>query len=111
MAVIIDMKIPKSCADCPICHPKGKDEPWNYCCFVTMANIDISMWDKSRPNFCPLKEVPTGKWIRKYDSIINSYYWQCNQCEHDNEHKSNYCPNCGSRMVEEQTGKKTDDNA
>ena len=55
----IDMDIPKSCADCPMCHPKGKDEPWNYCCFATMDDINIEEWDSERYITCPLKEVPT----------------------------------------------------
>ena len=107
MAVIIEnMEIPRSCSECNLCSNQGLDR---FYCDVTTSYVDIE--SEERASDCPLKEVPTGKWIRKYDSIINSYYWQCNQCEHDNEHKSNYCPNCGSRMVEEQTGKKTDDNA
>ena len=58
MAVIItDMNLPNSCADCPICHCKGKDEPWNYCCFVTMDDINIEEWDEQRYITCPLKSV------------------------------------------------------
>ena len=58
MAVIItNMNMPRSCADCPMCHPKGKDEPWNYCCFATMDDINIEEWDKERYITCPLKST------------------------------------------------------
>ena len=49
------MDMPKSCCECPICHPKGKDEPWNYACFQTMADINIDEWDKQRHPDCPIK--------------------------------------------------------
>ena len=49
--------MPKSCAECPICHCKGKDDPWNYCCFATMDDINIEEWDEQRYITCPLKEV------------------------------------------------------
>ena len=49
--------MPKSCADCPICHCKGKDEPWNYSCFATMDDINIDEWDKERYITCPLKST------------------------------------------------------
>ena len=58
MAVIItDMEMPNSCADCPLCHCKGKDDPWNYSCFATMDDINIEEWDKQRYMTCPLKSV------------------------------------------------------
>lgn len=58
MAVIItNMNMPKSCADCPMCHCKGKDDPWNYCCFVTMDDINIEEWDEERYITCPLKST------------------------------------------------------
>ena len=63
----IDMEMPNSCSECPICHCKGKDEPWNYCCFATMDDINIEEWDKERYITCPLKEVPT---------------WKCKNCDH-----------------------------
>ena len=74
MAVIIEnIKLPNSCSDCPMCHPKGKDEPWNYCCFATMDDINIEEWDKERYITCPLKEVPTGKWIPVSEKLPNPY--------------------------------------
>ena len=47
----------KSCADCPVCHCKGKDDPWNYYCVATMDDINIEEWDKERYITCPLKSI------------------------------------------------------
>lgn len=57
--------MPKSCADCPLCHCKGKDDPWNYYCSITMYDINIEEWDNIRYNTCPLKEVLTEKEFAK----------------------------------------------
>ena len=58
MAVIIsNIDLPKSCSDCPICHCKGKDKPWNYCCFATMDDVNIEEWDNDRYITCPLKST------------------------------------------------------
>ena len=44
---------------------------------------------------------PKGEWNYKgLDFDIDSLY-QCSVCEHFHWAKSNYCPNCGARMVEE----------
>ena len=53
--ILIDMDIPESCCECPMCHPKGKDEPWNYACFQGMMDINLNEWDKSRHPNCPIK--------------------------------------------------------
>ena len=49
------MDIPKSCSECPMCHPKGKDEPWNFACFQGMMDINIDEWDEKRHPNCPIK--------------------------------------------------------
>ena len=53
--VVIDMDMPISCADCPICNPKGKDEPWNYACYQGMMDINLDEWDEKRHPNCPIK--------------------------------------------------------
>lgn len=53
--IVIDMDIPTSCCECPICHPKGKDEPWNYACFQGMMDINLDEWDEKRHPDCPIK--------------------------------------------------------
>ena len=41
----------------------------------------------------------TGEWIRKHDSIVNAWFWECNKCECGFQQKYNFCPNCGRRML------------
>ena len=53
--IVIDMDIPTSCCECPMCHPKGKDEPWNYACFQEMMDINLDEWDEKRHPNCPIK--------------------------------------------------------
>ena len=63
--------MPKSCADCPVCHCKGKDDPWNYYCVATMDDINIEEWDKERYITCPLKSV--DGLIEKIKNIDDEY--------------------------------------
>lgn len=46
-----------------------------------------------------VKPVVRGEWIEVID--IGYHGWRCNLCGEDSYRKSNYCPNCGARMVEE----------
>lgn len=55
--IITGMEMPESCANCPICHCKGKDDPWNYYCDGTMDDINIEEWDRERYITCPLKSI------------------------------------------------------
>lgn len=55
--IITGMDIPESCCECPICHPKGKDEPWNYACFQEMLDINLDKWDKQRHSDCKMKTI------------------------------------------------------
>lgn len=55
--VQIDIEMPKSCADCPMCHPKGKNEPWNFCCYGLMQDVNVDIFDSKRLDNCPLVEI------------------------------------------------------
>ena len=55
--IVTGMEMPESCSECPICHCKGKDDPWNYYCSATMNDINVQEWDLTRYNNCPLKSV------------------------------------------------------
>ena len=37
----------------------------------------------------------TGHWINPYGGN-----WHCDKCDHEQGRKSNFCPNCGARMIE-----------
>lgn len=50
----IKIKKPRSCSECPMCHPKGKVEAWNFCCFATMQDIHLDAWTTKRHPCCPI---------------------------------------------------------
>lgn len=41
-------------------------------------------------------EVRHGWW--KWDGFVYDAPWQCSECGTFSEYKSNYCPNCGTKM-------------
>lgn len=53
------------------------------------------------------KQLPkgTGKWLDKKITIKKAHgiaygRWGCSVCKAKQPHKSNYCPNCGAKMIE-----------
>lgn len=44
-----------------------------------------------------LVEQKLGRWIHK-DNFIGKYL-MCSECSHVTGRKSNYCPNCGAKML------------
>ena len=118
MAVILDITVPKSCGGCPFCiytadekraigYCNTSDEDY-YCKaldrFMEYDKVDGGLDILGKPSDCPLKEVPSGKWIDHKDEhqcshckeiiIVSPDYW--NDAEYE------YCPNCGAKMVEPQ---------
>lgn len=94
----IDMDMPKSCADCPC---GDAQDGW---CYVhnevleRMGNGYPSI--ETRPDWCPLKEVKHGKWIRK--STGGWRFTLCSECGYvEWNETNNYCPKCGADMREE----------
>jgi len=70
MIAIKNMSMPKSCSDCPMCRPKGKDEPWNFCCFATMTDMELGAMMEQF-----LKATDTEKYVDNADMadiIVNS---------------------------------------
>ena len=57
MAVIIDGwdKLPQNCYDCDL-------QNYHECCLTCNSIEDYTNGEEREPS-CPLKEVPTGKWI------------------------------------------------
>ena len=53
------------------------------------------------PSVYPKSDKPSGKWIYN-NALFDS--WTCSNCNMDNDEQTDYCPNCGAKMVEEQQG-------
>ena len=121
MAVIIEnMEMPKSCYECRFSEPAYSG---NRC--DNMIGHKYSEILSERVKDCPLKEVPSGKWIIKdgreegYDiGGMKTWYIQikCNRCGfiktaiegHTGQYK--YCPSCGSKMFEPQEARDKENN-
>ncbi len=78
--MIAGMNIPESCCECPMCHPKGRDEPWNYACYQKMLDINIDEFDRRRHLDCPLRSVDglmkalnEDKALRCIDNLGNKF--------------------------------------
>ena len=91
MAVIVTtMDKPRNCDECGIVIPSVKQ--------------------LCKSQGCPLKELPSGKWVFKKteNPYITVRVGRCSECgfthdflyNHTAQYK--YCPNCGAKM--EQTG-------
>lgn len=64
----------------------------------TIADIELA----------DVQDVKHGRWIDIYEwakmhdstpSGMCLYYW-CSECRKEQEKKSNFCPNCGAKMIE-----------
>lgn len=47
-----------------------------------------------------LEKEKTGKWIRTTDKSAH-LVWECDKCGWQQRFNTNFCPNCGARMVSE----------
>lgn len=48
----------------------------------------------------PIRE--NAHWIKRRDEETPTYYYQCDMCLGYSDCDSDYCPDCGRRMVEEE---------
>ena len=56
------------------------------------------------------QETKTGRWITLKDEYGDIHEAVCSCCDSNGNHKWNYCPNCGAKMVEPQESEEqTDD--
>lgn len=66
--------------------------------FTDIAKNRLSTWISEIPSIQPKPKM--GHWIdHQEDKWI---YAQCSECETVHDTRTNYCPNCGCRMVEPQ---------
>ena len=68
--------------------------------FVDIAERRIHTWLNLVPT-ANVRENVKGEWIYRWHSTFHKYVPCCSNCNRVPVWKSNYCPNCGARMVEE----------
>lgn len=108
MSVLIkDMEMPKKCGECDIyvCYRTWNGDPGDEFCGMTKENVSY----KTKPDWCPLAEVPErkpGKWITSDDMYETGI---CPCCKWDSQEPVSYtitnfdfCPNSGADMRGEQ---------
>ena len=49
----------------------------------------------------PSAEPKTGEWIYNTNNESVSEIWNCSECDQWSFAKTNFCPNCGARMLGE----------
>lgn len=83
MVAIKDMEMPKNCGECNLTACKGYDEPWNYCCSVTLTDINLN--DTTKPSDCPLVEIEplTDSEQRIFLSAMSREMRICKQIDND----------------------------
>lgn len=47
----------------------------------------------------PTVEQPQGKWISQEDDDLKISDYRCNKCGRYQDDITNYCPDCGAKMV------------
>lgn len=75
---------------------------------ILKYRIDLENVIKALPSVKPQEK--TGHWVKTPKAVMGEgYMWYCDKCEHQVYQDSSksypsekYCPNCGTRMVEEQ---------
>ena len=89
--------------------PVNPQEPMSRDCvsrdyLLSLANKDgaygyVSAHEIINAPSVNLQEPKTGHWIEKYHEVFKYY---CDKCGTGSDLRTNYCPNCGCRMVEPQ---------
>ena len=104
MSVLIKgMKIPKSCNECQL-TTQYYDGGMDVCCPLDKYVLPSG----SKRDDCPLVEFSTlqGKWTDVSEKVWVSEIgfesaWACSNCHTIFPFYSNYCPNCGANMEED----------
>ena len=106
MIAIKDFEMPKDCDSCPFYtyHDDYADD-----CGITGDEV-LNVKPGERHPKCPLvdiKLIKTGHWINlneNNDGHCDDFgepYVKCSECdEHNGTNQSEYCPNCGAKMME-----------
>ena len=68
-----------------------------YLSFCTKSNVIVRQYYEQLIKYPITKE---GKWLYSEDEV-GSLFYRCSICDCQCRLTSNYCPNCGSKMLEE----------
>lgn len=107
--LLIDLPMPEACDVCPFnydfCWCKAfKDDEFDKYSDDWNDNVCERT---TRPEYCPLEERKTGKWIAPEEEGCLVYdpkvYVQCSVCGKKSQHgrKDKFCRNCGALMKQE----------
>lgn len=106
MIVIKDMEMPKKCGECGIyvCYRTWHGDPGDEFCGLIKKSVKY----KTKPEWCPLSEVPerkTGKWVG-YDGDWLKTMCKCSECgamiDINEKYRNSFCYHCGAKMDGEQ---------
>ena len=45
------------------------------------------------------QEQKSGEWISYYDEDTKTYWYECDRCHAERAFNTDYCPDCGCRMI------------
>lgn len=75
----------------------GSKDKWYQANGFNMCKVGIEMYVKNLPSVTPQPKV--GKWI-DVDSLDGALWHECSECGETEFYATDYCPNCGAKMVE-----------
>ena len=73
--------------------------------FKSECNINTTIKDAFTRGFelglkkAPAPEPKTGHWISHYDEDAKEGWYECDRCHTERAFNTDYCPDCGARMV------------
>ncbi len=70
---------------------------------VDTSSEDRKVIDRAVRNGIPYEERPQGHWVAIKNKNGTILAYSCSECEYNPYHAkiSDYCPNCGAKMVNE----------
>ena len=69
-----------------------------YQSFCTKSNVTVRQYYEQLIKYPLIKE---GKWIMHTNSEGNLNHYECSECHKPQGYKSNYCEDCGTKMLED----------
>lgn len=103
----IDMEMPGKCSECRFNIKTGgysKDGNLVAVDFCSLQYQGYEQGNEDRPEWCPLKEAAAGHWIEYPHECGENWefsMYECSKCGVLTEDDSNFCPNCGADMRED----------